>query len=175
MILKTNEEKETFFMKSQSLARFRTAIATYCAVMFSIAIFAFRVQADQWDKKTILTVDRPIQVQDKLLEPRQNVFKLQDSNSDRHIVQILNAVLAIPNYRLQPTGHSRFAFWETPPGGEGAARLVLPGRHFRAGVPVSETLAMLAMTTPALPPSPSPSTAGLFRKSLPLLSSNPSR
>ncbi len=63
-----------------------------------------------------------MQVTDTYLEPGQYVFKLLDSQSDRHIVQIYNAdqthlittILAIPDYRVQVTGSSRFTMWETP-------------------------------------------------------------
>ena len=44
-------------------------------------------RAGEWNKLAVLTVNRPIQVADKLLEPGQYVFKLLDSSSDRHIVQ----------------------------------------------------------------------------------------
>lgn len=96
-------------------------------------------RADEWNKRTILTVNQPIQVSDKLLEPGQYTFRLLDSSSDRHIVQIFNAdqtqlvdtIMAIPNYRLQPTGDSRFAFWETPPGNAPALRAwFYPGDNF---------------------------------------------
>ena len=96
--------------------------AMLCGIAFATGLF--RAQADQWDKKTILTVNQTIQVQDTVLQPGKYVFKLMNSNSDRHIVQIfnddqshlINTMLAIPNYRLQPTGDSRFTFYETPPG-----------------------------------------------------------
>ena len=63
-------------------------------------------------------------MRETLLPPGQYVFKLMNSMSDRHIVQIFNAdeshiidtELAIPNYRLEPTGKSRFTFYETPAG-----------------------------------------------------------
>jgi hypothetical protein len=48
-------------------------------------------RADEWNKLTVLTVNQPIQVTDKLLDPGQYVFKLLDSSSDRPIVQIFNA------------------------------------------------------------------------------------
>ena len=52
------------------------------------------------------------------------MFKLLDSQSDRHIVQIYNAnqthlittILAIPDYRVQVSGKSHFTMWETPTG-----------------------------------------------------------
>jgi hypothetical protein len=104
-----------------------------------MGISVHTAQADQWDKKTILTVNQPVQVKERLLPPGTYVLKLLDSPSDRHIVQIFNndqsriidTVLAIPNYRLQPTGHSQFAFWETPPGNAKALRAwFYPGDNF---------------------------------------------
>jgi hypothetical protein len=95
--------------------------------------------ADEWNKKTILTVNEPIQVPNKVLPPGKYVMKLMDSPSNRHIVQIFNGdethlettVLAIPNYRLEPTGKTQFQFWETPPGQPKALRAwFYPGDNF---------------------------------------------
>jgi hypothetical protein len=96
-------------------------------------------RADEWNKKTTLTVSEPFQVPNKVLPPGTYVIKLLDSPSDRHIVQIFNAdetqlqttILAIPNYRLQPTGKTVFSFWETPPGQPAALRAwFYPGDNF---------------------------------------------
>jgi hypothetical protein len=95
--------------------------------------------ADQWNKKTILTVNEPIQVPGKVLQPGKYVMKLLDSPSNRHIVQIFNeredqlqtTVLAIPNYRLQPTGKTEFGWWEVPAGQPRALRAwFYPGDNF---------------------------------------------
>jgi hypothetical protein len=95
--------------------------------------------ADQWNKRTILTVNEPIQVPGKVLTPGKYVMKLMDSPSNRHIVQIFNeredqlqtTVLAIPNYRLQPTGETEFQWWETPAGQPKAMRAwFYPGDNF---------------------------------------------
>ncbi len=96
------------------------AFGIIAAASFSIS----NAKADEWNKKTILTINEPMQVRETLLPPGQYVFKLLNSQSDRHIVQIFNAdeshiidtELAIPNYRLTPTGKSRFTFYETPAG-----------------------------------------------------------
>jgi hypothetical protein len=95
--------------------------------------------ADEWNKKTILTVNEPIQVPNLVLPAGTYVIKLLDSPSDRHIVQIFNedqshlftTILAIPNYRLQPTGKTVVTFWETPPGQPKAMRAwFYPGDNF---------------------------------------------
>jgi hypothetical protein len=101
--------------------------------------FAPNAPADEWNKKTVLTVTEPIQVPNQVLPPGTYVMKLLDSPSDRHIVQIFNAdenhlyttILAIPNYRIQPTGKTVFTFWETPPGQPKALRAwFYPGDNF---------------------------------------------
>ncbi len=96
-------------------------------------------RADEWNKRTTLTVTEPIEVPGAVLAPGDYVIKLLDSPSDRHIVQIFNAdetelqttILAIPNYRLQPTGKTTFTFWEMPPGQPRALRAwFYPGDNF---------------------------------------------
>ena len=157
-------------MKLHSLIKSGKTIAAVCALALGVGIVAFRAQADTWDKKTILTVDQPIQVTDTFLDPGTYVFKLLDSSSDRHIVQIFNAdqshiidtIMAIPNYRLQPTGNSRFTFWETPPGTARAMRAwFYPGDNFGQEFRYPKHLTQLAVRVthePALalaPPEPS--------------------
>jgi LPXTG-motif cell wall-anchored protein len=96
-------------------------------------------RADEWNKLTTMTVNEPIQVPNQVLPAGTYVIKLLDSPSDRHIVQIFNAdqshlfttILAIPNYRIQPTGKTVFTFWETPPGQPKALRAwFYPGDNF---------------------------------------------
>jgi hypothetical protein len=97
------------------------------------------MHADQWNKKTIVTVNEPIIAGNKVLQPGTYVWKLLDSASTRHIVQIFNedgskletTVMAIPNYRLKPTGDTQFAYWETPAGVPKAVRAwFYPGDNF---------------------------------------------
>jgi hypothetical protein len=134
-----------------------------------MGVMVNNARADQWDKKTILTVNQPIQVKENLLPPGTYVFKLLNSSADRHIVQIFNSdqsriidtVLAVPNYRLQPTGDSKFAFWETPPGNAKALRAwFYPGDNFGQEFPYPKHLIQLqasaatTTTTQAYEPRP---------------------
>jgi len=138
-----------------------------CGVGLAAGIAASPARADQWNKKTILTVNDTIQVRDTVLEPGQYVLKLLDSQSDRHIVQIfnrdqthiINTVLAIPRQRLQPTGNTEFTFWETPPGTVRAMRTwFYPGDSFGQEFPYPKHLQQVAMLMhPAFPaPEPAP-------------------
>ena len=104
------------------------------------------LQADTWDKKTTLTVTEPLQVPScctpghtVTLQPGEYVIALVDSLSDRHIVRIfdkdgqhvITTILAIPNYRLQPTGKTVFQYWEVPAGQPKALRAwFYPGDNF---------------------------------------------
>jgi hypothetical protein len=88
-----------------SNARINSLVAVMCGMMLAVGLLTSHARADQWDKKTVLTVqNQPIQVEDTVLQPGQYVFKLLDSSSDRHVVQIfnedqsriINTLLAIP-------------------------------------------------------------------------------
>lgn len=126
------------------------------------AALAPTVRADEWNKKTIMTVNESIQVPNKVLPPGKYVMKLLDSPSNRHIVQIFNAdethlettVLAIPNYRLEPTGKTVFTFWETPPGQPKALRAwFYPGDNFgqEFAYPKSEAVSIAAAAHTTVP------------------------
>ncbi len=115
------------------------ALAIAAGVGVFGSIMAPNVMADEWNKRTILTVNEAIQVPGATLQPGKYVMKLMNSPSNRHVVQIFNGeesnivttILAIPNYRLQPTGKTEFTFWETPPGQPKALRAwFYPGDNF---------------------------------------------
>jgi hypothetical protein len=138
--------------------------AIFSGLALAAGMFAFRANADEWDKKTILTIDQPIQITDTYLEPGTYVLKLDRSPSDRHIVRIYNerenhlynTVLAYPNYRIRPTGNTRFTFYETPAGSAKALRAwFYPGDNFGQEFPYPKNLRQIAVATPA-PARPAP-------------------
>jgi hypothetical protein len=101
--------------------------------------FAPIARADEWNKQTVMTVNEAIQLPNTTLQPGSYTFKLLDSQSDRHIVQVfdkdgmhlITTILAVPNYRLQPTGKTKFSFWEVPAGTPPALRAwFYPGDNF---------------------------------------------
>ena len=108
-----------------------------CAAIAMIGLSS-AVKADPWNKKTIITINEPMQVPTKVLEPGKYVFKLLDSNY-RHVVQVFNedeskilaTIVAIPNERLKPRSKSEFDFWEVPAGQPSALRAwFYPGDNF---------------------------------------------
>ncbi|MBI2681197.1 MAG: hypothetical protein HYX25_09360 [Candidatus Solibacter usitatus] len=98
---------------------------TLAALTLSLgAVFSPALQASDWDRKTVVTINAPIEVSGMVLSPGTYVFKLLDSNSERNIVLIYNAeenhlvttVLAVPSSRMKPTSESLFTLSETPAG-----------------------------------------------------------
>jgi hypothetical protein len=108
----------------------KAIISLCCVAALGAGIAALTANADAWNKKTIITINEPMQIPGATLTPGKYVFKLMDSSSNRHIVQVfnedektvINTILAIPNQRLQPTGKSEFGFWEVPAGNTPALR-----------------------------------------------------
>jgi LPXTG-motif cell wall-anchored protein len=98
-----------------------------------------RVHADEWTKTTKVTFSDPVQVPGKVLQPGTYTFRLMDSPSNRHIVQVFDAdgthlittILAIPNYQLEVSGHTILAFAERPTGEPEALKAwFYPGDNF---------------------------------------------
>jgi LPXTG-motif cell wall-anchored protein len=120
------------------------ALAAFAGCL-SLALLP-NVQADDWNKKTNLTVGETIQMPScctpdhtVTLQPGEYVMVLVDSLSDRHIVRVfdkdqknvITTILAIPNYRLQPTGKTVLQYWEVPAGQPRALRAwFYPGDNF---------------------------------------------
>ena len=81
------------------------SMAVLSAVPASIA------SADEWNKLTYLTFSRDVAIPGRVLTAGTYTFRLSDSQSDRHVVQILNqtgtrliaTLLTITDYRLWPT------------------------------------------------------------------------
>ena len=113
-------------------------LAALGLVLYTTALTPL-AKADEWNKKTVITTNNPIQIQGKVLGPGQYVLRLLDSPSDRNIVQILDAhetklemtVLANSAFRLVPTGDTRFTFYESANGqGQALRTWFYPGDNF---------------------------------------------
>ena len=55
------------------------------------ATLAPGARADEWNKKTVMTFSQPIEIPGQILPAGTYTFRLLDSPSDRHIVQIFSA------------------------------------------------------------------------------------
>ena len=106
--------------------------------------FSPSAKADEWDKKTTITFSGPVEIPGVhlrgygVLPAGTYVFKVLDSKSDRHIVQIFSkdeltiyaTILAIPNLRLKATDKTVITFRERPAGQPEALRAwFYPGKE----------------------------------------------
>jgi hypothetical protein len=120
-------------------------LKTLATIFCLVALCAFMVPtatADDWNRETVITFSGPVEVPGvgaQILPAGTYVFKIFDSQSDRHIVQIFNqdkthlftTVLAIPNYRLKTTDKTVITFRERPAGQPEALRAwFYPGREW---------------------------------------------
>jgi hypothetical protein len=123
----------------------RTATTSLFCVALMGAVLTPDAKADAWNRKTTMTFSAPVEIPGVhlkgwgVLPAGTYVFKILDSQSDRHIVQIFNAdetqcyatILAIPNYRLQATDKTVVTFRERPAGEPEALRAwFYPGRNW---------------------------------------------
>lgn len=123
----------------------RAVTTTVFGLALMGAVFSPRARADDWNRKTTMTFSGPVEIPGvhlkgwAVLPAGTYVFKILDSQSDRHIVQIFNkdetqciaTILAIPNYRLRATGKTVVTFRERPAGEPEALRAwFYPGRNW---------------------------------------------
>ena len=102
-------------------------------------------RADAWDKRTTITFSGPVEIPGvhlkgyAILPAGTYIFKVLDSGSDRHIVQISSkdektvyaTILAIPNLRLKATDKTVMTFRERPAGEPEALRAwFYPGKEW---------------------------------------------
>ena len=109
-----------------------------CLMLFGATFFVPKVRADEFDKKTIVTVNEPIQVPGKVLPAGTYVLKLLDSN-DRTLVAIYNAdgrdlittIQGIPDYRMETPSKAILQLEERPEGQpEALTEWFYPGDNF---------------------------------------------
>jgi hypothetical protein len=103
----------------------RATPAVLCIALLGAA-FAPSISADEHDKKTTFTFSGPVEIPPvyitgmRVLPAGTYMFKVVNSSSDRHIIQIFNkdqtkvfaTILAIPNYRLKAKDKTVITFNE---------------------------------------------------------------
>ncbi len=102
--------------------------------------------ADEWNKETVLTFSQDVEIPGKVLPAGKYVFRLVDSASNRHVVQVLDhagrtiaTVLAIPAARLTAADDTRITFEEQAAGAPFSdQKLVLSRRSRWSGIHLSD-------------------------------------
>jgi LPXTG-motif cell wall-anchored protein len=124
----------------KKMDRIKVGAMVFC-LSLGILTALSSAKADEWNRKTIMTFDQPIEVPGvgaQVLPAGTYVFKVMDL-PDRHVVQIFNqaedhvftTILAIPNYRLKATDKTVMTFKERGEGQPEAIRAwFYPGRSW---------------------------------------------
>src|ERR1700682_2571156 len=163
-------------------------IVKILVLVFSLALLAAAlipsVQADQWNKKTVVTFNQPVEIPGQILPAGTYTFALVDSLSDRHIVRILDkdgiqviaTILAIPNLRLTPTGDTVMKFSERPGDAPEALKAwFYPGDNFGQEFvyPKSRALQLAQVTKEIVPAIPTAITNVDELKTAPIVAVTP--
>ena len=146
------------------MIRFQLSTALIAAALGVVAI-APTVSADQYDKKVIATFAEPVEVPGGItLQPGTYVFKLQDSQNDRHIVLVQNKrenhtyaqIFATNDFRLKPKSKVQIQFAETVAGQPTRIKAIFwPGDNYgQAFEYKKEVVAQVAQTQTVVQPAP---------------------
>ena len=123
----------------------KTVTTTVFGLALMGAVFSPGAKADDWNRKTKMTFSAPVEIPGvhltgwAVLPAGTYVFKIMDSQSDRHIVQIFSqdektcyaTILSIPNFRMHATGKTVVTFRERPAGEPEAIRAwFYPGENY---------------------------------------------
>jgi len=133
-------------------------------------------RADEWNKEVLVTIKKPLQVPGVVLQPGEYIFRLEDSQSNRHIVRIYNreqthlyqTAQALPNYRIVPSSEAKVLLEERAIGHPDAIRAVFfPGDNYgqefvyppepaQVAISVTTKHPVVAAAMPAPTPEPAP-------------------
>jgi len=100
----------------------RNILSLILGVFLLAGLMAIQAQAQAFNKRTTVTFNEPVEVPGQVLPAGTYIFTIVNSYGMRKIVQIWNAdktqlittILAIPNYRLEPTEETVMKFRERP-------------------------------------------------------------
>jgi hypothetical protein len=108
----------------KSMKHFGFTKLAFGVVLLLAALPQRTLQADSWDRKTVVSFSDTVHVPGTTLPAGKYVFKLWDSPSNRYVVQIFNerqnhvfaTLLTIPEYRMNPPDKTVISFYEAPAG-----------------------------------------------------------
>jgi hypothetical protein len=115
-------------------------------ILFLIGCLAFlgvslvpKAKADQWDRKTTITFDHPVELPGIVLPAGTYVFRMMDYLSDNCMVEVLTQdeqtvlanIRAIPDYRVSPPLNTSIVFEERAANAPRAIKeWFFPDRHY---------------------------------------------
>ena len=111
------------------LSEVRIAAAAALALSATL-VLAPPVKADEYNRKTVITISNPVEVPGVVLPAGTYVMRLFNSSSNRHIVQFMNEdqtrqlalTFAASAERIRPTGKTVLTMYEGSQGAPPAVR-----------------------------------------------------
>lgn len=67
------------------------AVALFFSAALFCAVLSPRTNADDWNKKTLVTFSESVQIPGQILTPGTYIFQLMDSQANRNLVQVWSA------------------------------------------------------------------------------------
>lgn len=130
----------------------------------ALALIGPQVRADEWNKKTEFTFSQPVEVPGQVLPAGSYVFKLADSQVNRHIVQVFNerenhlygTFLTVPAYRAETPDKPVITFEERAGDAPQAVKSwFYPGDNYGDQFIYHKPVEMASVTQSANPAMPS--------------------
>jgi LPXTG-motif cell wall-anchored protein len=139
---------------------------TILALVGAAAMVCPQARADEWNKKTVVTFNQPVEIPGIVLPAGTYVFKLADTMADRNVVQVFNknenrlygTFLAIPDYRMKTPDKAIITFEERAAGSPEAVKAwFYPGDNYgdEFVYPKARAVELAHVTHQAVPSMPS--------------------
>jgi LPXTG-motif cell wall-anchored protein len=136
------------------------------ALVGAVALVCPQARADEWNKKTVVTFNEPVEIPGMVLSAGTYVFKLADMMADRNVVQVYNkdetrlygTFLAIPDYRMKTPDKAVITFEERAAGSPEAVKAwFYPGDNYgdEFVYPKARAAELAHVTHQAVPSMPS--------------------
>lgn len=112
------------------MKRFSLLLTAGAIAMLGLATLNPALKADEYNRKTVISISQPLEVPGVVLPPGTYVMKLFNSSSNRHIVQFMNEnqnqqlalTFAVSAERIRPTGKTVLTMYEGSRGAPPALR-----------------------------------------------------
>jgi LPXTG-motif cell wall-anchored protein len=154
-------------MENMSVGKIKQAYRLFLQVIcagFVVVALLPQLHADGWSKSTKFTFKNPVQIPGQVLPPGTYVFRLLNSKSDRHVVEVwdekdqhlLATVIAIPDYRTEAKGDTTLKFSERSGSPDAIKEWFYPGDNFGQEFvyPKGAELQTAEVTPPPAPVTP---------------------
>jgi hypothetical protein len=175
----------TAFQEEPSMRITKIALVLLGVAVFTL-VFAAQAGAQTFNKRTTVTFSHPVEIPGRVLPAGTYTFTVLESMTARNILQIWNedktnlitTILAVPDYRLDPTGETVIEFRERPANAPQALRAwFYPGDQYGMEFvyPKERAIQLAEVTHEVIPAETSEPTATEEMRTVPLIAVTPEK